>query len=192
MNTATAAAATQPASRHASRRFRSVCFKTSHFWLSARSARDISSAIRPTDLLNSCSARSAVTSAVLIRLARQIDRHPPTLQQHFDPPDLVVAELPRRLFYHRAGPLDPRSQLPFRLNQDRPKRLDAGPLPPNVHGMRTQRVEPLVAQRFIHVAKHLAKLREAIRPDFHDRHGNHSPTRASLASIRLIHVLTTH
>ena len=139
--------------------------------------------------------RSAVESASIIRSIRRRSASPSErpLQQRFDPPGLVVTKLPNRLFNHRADPLDPRSQLPFRLNHNCPKRLDRSSAATERYtACEPERVEPFVAQRLIHVAERLAKLREAIRPALQKRHGNHSPTRASLASIRLIHDLTTN
>ena len=66
MKIAKAAAATHAASRHASRRLRSVCFKTSHFWLSARSARDISLAIRAINSSIASSARMLAKPALSV------------------------------------------------------------------------------------------------------------------------------
>ena len=192
MNTATAAAATHAASRHASRRWRSVCSRSAiEGFLPQAPATSLGD---PADRLDDLLLRTiGCHQRGLIRLPSRLSFAIRPLSNSTSTRRTSSSRNFRdRLFNHRAGPLDPRPQLPFRLNQNCPKRLDRGPLPPNVHGMRTQRVEPLVAQRFIHVAKPLAKLREAVRAGFHRRHGNQSRTRESLASIRLIHVLTTN
>jgi hypothetical protein len=133
----------------------------------------------------------ACHTGVLRGAMRHRERIRTRLDHPFDPTPIGFAFSTRRR-QERLNLAERRKIGLTRLNDNCPKRLDAGPLPTNVHSMRTRCVESLVAQRLIHVAQRPVKLCEAIRPDFHDRHGNHPPTRASLASIRLIHDLTTY